>query len=498
MTVALVDGTGAATLAAIVRVGSASAAVNGAPAVVAGVPAGPCEIAFSAVRQLAPGLPPSSSPERAKGIVPSLTRAELETKRFPVMASDGATYTFELRRAPAAVIDVDAFSDAGAVLLPSGMEAIAAALRHAAAHPELRLCVTGHGRDVDAGRATSTLAMLRGERATWVDAALKAQRDEDAPLLRDAIGSSSGPLDRAALEAVYERCQDAIAARLTLSREALAERQRALRFTGGGPAPAPPPDPTRPTTDDPPRGGRPVHFPFLRIHAKNSFAPFQLAQWVTGDAADYIKSLNPLNPHLCKNGNWKANLAPNDEINLPLHYAEHLSRPDNRGRQRFDIYWERPTPPSPSSSSGALFACAEHHLDAPVSGAKHRRGPRRRAEIVFVETERAPRVCEGSADAPCTADTCVLYDPREVELEYLPVEAPPPSPTLRTISVTLHDADGQPLAGEPVHVWLPDGTLHVATLDDAGHFALAGVPPGPWKLTFPDLPEALVKPTETI
>jgi type VI secretion system secreted protein VgrG len=56
------------------------------------------------------------------------------------------------------------------------------------------------------------------------------------------------------------------------------------------------------------------------------------------------------------------------------------------------------------------------------------------------------------------------------------------------IEIELLDEEGQPIAGEPYRITLPDGTTVAdGTLDEKGRARVDNIDPGTCKVTFPDL-----------
>jgi type VI secretion system secreted protein VgrG len=54
------------------------------------------------------------------------------------------------------------------------------------------------------------------------------------------------------------------------------------------------------------------------------------------------------------------------------------------------------------------------------------------------------------------------------------------------VAIELRDVDGQPIAGEPYRIELPDGSVQEGTLDDKGFAQVDGIEPGSCKITFPN------------
>jgi type VI secretion system secreted protein VgrG len=60
--------------------------------------------------------------------------------------------------------------------------------------------------------------------------------------------------------------------------------------------------------------------------------------------------------------------------------------------------------------------------------------------------------------------------------------------------VKLEDKAGQPVAGEPYKVTLPDGSVSEGTLDDKGMARIEGIDPGSCHVTFPNMDKSVWKP----
>lgn len=113
-----------------------------------------------------------------------------------------------------------------------------------------------------------------------------------------------------------------------------------------------------------------------------------------------------------------------------------------------------------------------------------------------------------SPAAPKEAEEADMADPGEVEKikaeqrqtrsgKYGSVQPPPHKPPSTDeekakkpswIEIELLDKKGEPVAGEPYRVTLPDGkTAAEGTLDEKGFARVNGIEPGTCKVTFPNL-----------
>jgi uncharacterized Zn-binding protein involved in type VI secretion len=71
----------------------------------------------------------------------------------------------------------------------------------------------------------------------------------------------------------------------------------------------------------------------------------------------------------------------------------------------------------------------------------------------------------------------------------------PVSPTKTAwVEITLEDQNGQPVAGEPYKIKLPDGSTVKGTLDDKGFARVDGIDPGTCQITFPKIDTHYWKP----
>lgn len=406
-----------------------------------------------------------------------------EARGLPLAASTEAACSEELVRETVHVVELVDFVD-GAVVVPADLGAIAAAHRHLGGSSD-RWLVTGHGA-LAASRATSTRLLLTGPREAWASHAaerlcLAEQRSILAwaaerfgwdcdPDDHDEVGALTGLRDGfearfgrpvpddtheglagpATLAACFDCYDDALAQ--MLGGDPAGHRARASERLAYAVPPALPPPPSEPLdplycygTDRPPRGGRPEHFPFLRCTIDAQVYPVKLAQQATGDANDYVRSLDPLNPHLCVHGSWS--LRVHDEINLPPQYAAGLR--DFIVREHYEIHLAPPEPaPAPAVRDANVIDCGVAHLDGPYAGAPHRRANPRKVEIVLVPPHAIPpagRVCRG-AEQPCGRDSCTLYDPCLYELVYLVPLAPSLGVSLVVTVVTERDESVVPAA----------------------------------------------------
>jgi hypothetical protein len=326
-----------------------------------------------------------------------------------------------------------------------------------------RLILTGHGatNQLALDRALGVRHLLAGDRAAWVELATRA----GTPREKAAIASAS---------ADWGACFDRICAQLdTACKGQLAQLRTALRF--GAPLDAPPPAKTAPRPPPQPgHGGRPTGHPFLRVNRQTQTSPHELSQQAVGDAAAYLKDLDPINPHLCKNHNWKPMIYPGDEINLPRSYVEPLRK--IAARKHYDIIDEEDAPPGPVSG---VVSCRAHHLRAPYSGDARRRAQERRVEaLFFLEAELPRRICNTEAPS-CDAAACELYDPREFTFDYLRDGA---AAALPALDFTFTDEKGNPLKGWTFTIELA-GKRASGTLDAKGSARPAALGPGPHLVT---------------
>jgi type VI secretion system secreted protein VgrG len=69
---------------------------------------------------------------------------------------------------------------------------------------------------------------------------------------------------------------------------------------------------------------------------------------------------------------------------------------------------------------------------------------------------------------------------------FIPPDTPDPKKT-SWVAIKLSDEFGQPVAGEPFKIELPDGTVVESTLDSKGEAKVEGIDPGNCKITFTNL-----------
>jgi type VI secretion system secreted protein VgrG len=73
-------------------------------------------------------------------------------------------------------------------------------------------------------------------------------------------------------------------------------------------------------------------------------------------------------------------------------------------------------------------------------------------------------------------------------------DAPENQDKKSTITIKLTDSDGDPIAGEPYKVTLPDNSVADGTLDDKGTATINNIDPGTCQVTFPQRDKTVLKP----
>jgi hypothetical protein len=213
---------------------------------------------------------------------------------------------------------------------------------------------------------------------------------------------------------------------------------------------------------------------YLVVDARHQTYPVELAQIAApGRRAARWTDLNPLNPEMVDpRGGW-----------FPIQVGQRMYLPDDWSLQALaDAGYETharergsPPPsdaqPPPLARPGPMVVgCGAHHLASPHARAPFRRAKARAVEVVFLgEGDPPARVCTSETPAPCTARTCELYDPRELDFAYVPAGAV-------SAVVRVRDCESNaPLQG--TRVWL-HGPAEAESITDGRGVAYFAVQPG--------------------
>ena len=71
----------------------------------------------------------------------------------------------------------------------------------------------------------------------------------------------------------------------------------------------------------------------------------------------------------------------------------------------------------------------------------------------------------------------------------------PPDAPKQWVEIQMFDEDGNPVAGEPYQITLPDGTVDSGTTDEQGMARVEGIDPGACQITFPNRDQEAWHPT---
>lgn len=460
------------------------------PVVPAGFPSA-CTLAFSGLdgEEL---VPPAAPPAVDAAPDPGLVRAPLAptvlvTRRqlLATAAQPGtldATNVFQLRRRDADVVEIEHFLPGSAVFLPGeapdavelrpgaarvrGVDALAACLRDAQSAPAGSILVVGHGATLSAERAACVRALLVADRDAWLSVVQAHSSTADVQaILRWASQQLGWPCDPGAVTDVLD-----------------AATVRAIRaFQGSydgdfeaGLFPDPHGDGeiavdgvVGPQTwgamfDCVQRALHPVQKPtpgtpaYILVDDQHQTYPVELAEIAAPgrDARRWV-DLNEPNPLMVlpDGGGWRP---PRVGQRIYIPPTWNLQALRDAGYVAVDA--ERPTPPPPPGpppiAAAVLRAagCGAHHLETP--DADGRRAVQRHVDVVFVDPDAPPPVVScGHGRGRCETKDCELYDPREYDLAYVPLDATIPAGGFIDFFVYRDDEDGDDAGVEIASDW---------------------------------------------
>jgi hypothetical protein len=389
---------------------------------------GICSIAFPGLKS-AEKLPIEAAP------VDPVANAELLTRRYFERVFKKRTrsvaHIFQLERKKATVIELEHFTEDGAVFLPgfsparlresapqvTGIDALKAIFERC--KNEKHVLVTGHHAIVSKERAESVQFLLMGNRFAWAALSQRVAKPEDKVYLR-AWASEPLPEDDAAWTTetwggVFDLYVKEIAPQ----------------------APAP-------TTF--------TKHPRIEVHLGKNFVPYIVAQDATGDAERYVE-MNPLNPTKPKGASdrgWKPTY-PGETVWLPDGWDPFVEKLVAAGWHAFHGERDAPPPPEPPHLEHAprALGCGDHHLEHPYAKSPERRAEKRHAEVVILPDDAL--AC--SHDGPCDMSTCDVYDPTAFDHDVRNPLSTGPHLSIATFigldpsaSLLVLDAGGAPIA----------------------------------------------------
>jgi hypothetical protein len=403
-----------------------------------------------------------------------------------------APHVFQLRRRTARVLEIEQFSNGGAVVLPGqapcvlrerasrvpGIDALRACLREARGLPLDRLRLIGHG-DRAEERAKNVALLLTKDRDGWAAASKdSADASDVASILKwidETRGYNSDP-DRSPRAILnfkegynhqLDLDEDTETTRLVMTEEIDLPTwcaffdviARALW----------------------PSSPRPLAQPYLIVNDHTQTYPVKLAEIATGDANRY-RELYPLNPgrQIPGDRGWYGPKV-GDVIWLPRDWDRAKLR-----EKHYDVFDNEPPSepdpdaPLPFERAPAVVSCSYHHPVHPADKSPERRGAVRAVELVMLEPGDTPKIC-GAQD--CDAGTCELYDPRDHTLVYVDPEPAPLFGTTFMYGVQtgmdqqwtenacfrVTSEDGASVQSYPLTLGVPMGSLRV--------FMLVGIVP---------------------
>jgi hypothetical protein len=310
-----------------------------------------------------------------------------------------STNVVQLRRRSATVIELEHFTENGAVFLPglspaklrptalpvAGIDALRTVFARATG--EQRVVVAGHHETRSANRAKGVLLLLTGKRSAWAAHACREATDEDKDHIR-AWSLEPLPENGDWTEATWCRVFDLY-----------------MRELAGA---VPPPKFTK--------------HPHIVVRKGKNFVPHVVAHDATGRAERYVEmnELNPTKPIPGDRG-WHPTW-PGETVNLPDSWDPFIARLKKAGWDAYPGEREDPAPPplprlDPDPREAA---CGGRHVSTPHADSVERRAVERHVEVLVLHEDGA--VC--SADL-CDTLHCEVYDPSAYDLDYATVSAVP-------------------------------------------------------------------------
>jgi hypothetical protein len=301
----------------------------------------------------------------------------------------------QLGRLTATVIEIEHFTEHGAVFLPelspaslregapaaAGLDVLKSVFRRAEHEPHV--LVTGHHDQLSKERAEGVRLLLAGDRDGWRSLATRAASLEEQDIIR---AWAREPLPDGKWNAdTWGKIFDLYMRELAPAAPAPTARRHKLVVRG----PA---------------------------EEKEAIYPVKMAEITWGwEHAARAQELETLNPHLCR-GRWTwRDIGPGDEIVMPETWPPKPLL--DRGFQVVPLQpGEAPAPPEAPRLRNAkrAVACGARHRDHPQVKSPDRRAVQRHVEVLLVPEDT--HVCKDGG--PCDTDHCEVYDPYAFDLRY--------------------------------------------------------------------------------
>ena len=438
-----------------------------------------CRLAFSGLagdEPVPPSAPPAVDVAPAAALVRGPLAATVLVTRRQLLASAQAgtldtTNVFQLRRRDADVVELEHFLPGSAVLLPGdtpeaielrpdaprmrGIDALSACLRDAVGAPPASILVVGHDPSLSKERAGCVRALLVADRDAWLAIVQAHSQPGDVQsILRWASQQFGWPCDPGAVTGVIDTAT-------TRAVRAFQGSYDGDLDAGLFPAPATGaeiaidgvmgPQTWGAMFDCIQRALHPVQKPtpgtlaYILVDDKHQTYPVELAQIAApGQDANRWTDLDGPNPLMVlpNGGGWRPPQV-GQRIYIPPTWDLQALR--DAGYVAVDATpasLPPPAGPPPIAADGLrAIGCGAHHVDTPDAGG--RRAVHRHVDVVFVDPDAPPPVVTcGAGSGPCKAKDCELYDPREYDLAYVPLDATIPAGGFIDFFVYRDDEDG--------------------------------------------------------
>jgi hypothetical protein len=302
------------------------------------------------------------------------------------MVSGGRIHGYQLGRRQTMVIELEHFSDNGAIFLPgasttpmrngacrvSGIEALREVLKHA--RVARHVLVAGHHEELSTERARGVHFLLIGNRFAWASlsesVATPGDKEHVCSYWGDSLPPSAANWTIETWGSVFD-----------LYRRALAD---------GAPAEF-------------------VKHPYIVARYPRNFIPSIVARDATGDEERYVE-MNALNPSKPKKGDrgWNPTW-PDETVLLPDDWDVYVDKLVAAGWEAHHGERGAPSEPDPIPPSVRVESrgCGARHLATPFDGNDERRAQRRHVEVLFGDDSLS--AC--AVDGDCTTSSCTAYDP---------------------------------------------------------------------------------------
>jgi hypothetical protein len=329
------------------------------------------------------------------------------------------TNVWQLARRTATAVELEHFTDGGAVFLPgyspaplregvplvTGIDALKAAIERC--RHEKHVVVTGHHAARSTERAKSVLLLLMAKREEWAALSAGNANLADRAHVRSWALADLPDAETPWTQATWARVFDLYMKELA-----------------------------------PPTPAKLVKRPRIEVRRGKNFVPHVVARDATGDAERYVE-MNPENPAKPMKGDrgWHPTW-PGETVWLPFAWDQYVN---NLVAAGWDAHHAELGPSAPLepflNHEPRLAGCRDRHVDHPWSKARGRRARARAVEILVLPGEAL--VC--GTETTCDTTTCEAYDPYAYDLQYAEVLGV-------TFRVQLFDIFGQPLRDAPYEI----------------------------------------------